>query len=120
MSAWMVLARSLADMPVVHPWPVKSTDTVNGYESCVVGSTIKPKSNSSQRDSSRGAQISLPTMGGHEVDDFGRGVFCRDEKVPFIFSVLVVHDDDDFSASNGLDGFRNRVRSSTCDAKVMR
>ena len=30
MSAWMVLARSLAEMPVVHPCPIRSTETVNG------------------------------------------------------------------------------------------
>ena len=49
-------------------------------------------------------------MGGHEVDDLGRGVFRRDEEIAFVFAVLVVDDDDDFSASNGLDGFRNRVQ----------
>ena len=49
-------------------------------------------------------------MGGHEVDDFGRGVFRRDEKIAFVFAVFVVHDDDDFSASNGFNGFRNRVQ----------
>ena len=48
-------------------------------------------------------------MGGHEVDHFrGRMTRC-DEKVSFVFSILVVDNDDDFALTNGLDGFRNAV-----------
>ena len=49
-------------------------------------------------------------VGGHEVDDFWRCVTRSNEKVPFVLTVLIVDDNDDFSLPNGLDGFRDGVQ----------
>ena len=54
----MVLERSLAEMPVVTPSPAKSTETVNGvWCKEVLSFTIKGSPSSSQRSSTKGAQI---------------------------------------------------------------
>ena len=49
------------------------------------------------------------SMGGHEVDHFWRCVPRGDQKVPFVFSILVVDHDDDFTLANGFNGLRNAV-----------
>ena len=50
------------------------------------------------------------TMSCHEVDDFWGCVSSGNEKITFILSILIVHDNDDFSAANGIDGLRNGVQ----------
>ena len=50
------------------------------------------------------------TMRGHKVDDFGRSMSRGDEKIPFVFSILVVHHDDDFTALDGFDGLWDGVQ----------
>ena len=95
----------------MHPWPNKSTDTVKGVSyAALLACTIRPRSSSSQRDSSKGAQMRPRTMGSHEVDDFGRGMPRGDEEVAFIFAILVIHDDDDFTALDRFDGFWDSVQ----------
>ena len=55
----MVLLRSLALMPVVVPWPFRSTLTVNGVScTAVLSRTIRSRSSSRQRCSVSGAQMS--------------------------------------------------------------
>ena len=46
----------------------------------------------------------------HEVDDFGRSMSRGNEKIPFVFSILVVHHDDDFTALDGFDGLWDGVQ----------
>ena len=48
-------------------------------------------------------------MGGHEVDVFRRDMGRSHEEIALVFPVFVVHDDNDFTASDGLDGLGNRV-----------
>ena len=82
------------EMPVVQPASI--TDTVKGVSNVALfRSTIKPRSNSSQRASSKGAN-QTPAMGGHEVDHLRGGVPCCNQKVPFVFPILVVDHDDEF------------------------
>ena len=58
MRAWMVLARSWALIPVVHPLPTRSTLTVKGVSNAaLLRLTMSSSSSSSQRSSMRGAQI---------------------------------------------------------------
>ena len=54
----MVLDLSEADIPVVQPLPIKSTEIVNGVSNAAVFlPIIKSKPRSSQRFSSRGVHI---------------------------------------------------------------
>ncbi len=56
--AFIVFALSDADIPVVHPCPIRSTETVNGVACrAVLLSTINSRSNSSHRSSGNGAHI---------------------------------------------------------------
>ena len=57
-NACKVLALSCADIPVVQPFPIKSTETVKGVSCKVVLSvTINSNCSSRQRESMSGAQI---------------------------------------------------------------
>ena len=46
----------------------------------------------------------------HEVDHFWRRVARGEKEIAFVFAILVVHDDDDFTALDGLDGLRDGVQ----------
>ena len=49
-------------------------------------------------------------MGGHEVDHFRRGMPRGDQEIPFVLTILVIHDDDDFASLDGFNGFWNGVQ----------
>ena len=57
----------------------------------------------------KGGANESPAMGGHEVDDFGRGMARGKQKIPFVFAVFVVDDDDDFSPLKRGDGLWDGV-----------
>ena len=45
-----------------------------------------------------------PAVGDHEIDDLRRHLFGRADEIALVLAVLGVHDDDDFSGGDGLDG----------------
>ena len=57
-------------------------------------------------------------MGGHEVDVFRRDMGRRHEEIALVFPVFIVDDDDNLTASDGLDGLGNRIQH-THGAKVV-
>ena len=58
-----------------------------------------------------GAHQAAP-VGGHKVDDFGRGAAGGANKIAFVFAVFVVHNDNDLASANvfdgGFDGVKHR------------
>jgi hypothetical protein len=45
-----------------------------------------------------------PPVGNHKIDDLGRDLFGRTDKIAFVFAVLGIHHNDDLPGGNGLDG----------------
>ena len=43
-------------------------------------------------------------VGDHEVDQRRRHFLGRANEVPLVLAILIIHDDDDLAAANGLDG----------------
>ena len=80
-----------------------------GFECGVVSFDHQAKVQFVAASLEQGGANQTPAMGGHEVDHLRGGVPRCDQKVPFVFSILVVDHDDDFTLANGFNGLRNAV-----------
>ena len=49
-------------------------------------------------------------MGSHEIDDFRSDFFRRTHKITFIFTVLVIYNDDDITVFYRLNGIFNGIQ----------
>ena len=105
MATWMVVERSLAEMPVVTPnrrsasmLTVKAVDSSSVFRSAICGSPSW-----SQRSPVSGQADEASAVERHEVDHLGRDQLGRADKIALVLTVLVIGHDDDFPVAQVLD-----------------
>ena len=105
MATWMVVARSVAEMPVVTPkrrsasmLTVKAVDSSSVFRSVICG-----RPSWSQRSPGQGEADQAAPVQGHEVDHLGRGQLGRADEVALVLAVLVVGHDDDLAVAQVVD-----------------
>ena len=106
MATWMVVARSLAEMPVVTPnrrsasmLTVKAVDELLGVPLGHLRQAELVAALAGERQADQAAAVQR-----HEVDHLGRGQLGRADEVALVLAVLVVGHDDDLAVAQVVDG----------------
>ena len=105
MATWIVVARSLAEMPVVTPkrrsasmLTVKAVESSSVFRSVIWGRPSWSQRSPGQREADQPAPVQ-----GHEIDHLGRRELGRADEVALVLAVLVVGHDDDLAVAQVLD-----------------
>ena len=105
MATWMVVARSVAEMPVVTPnrrWAsmltVKAVDSSSVFRSVIWG---KPELIAAL--AGQGQADQTPAVQGHEVDHLGRSKLRGTDEIALVLAILVVGYDDDLAVAQIVD-----------------
>ncbi len=103
----MECERSAAEMPVVTPSSA-SMDSQNAVPKREVFlADIRGRCNASQRSGGKRQADQAAAVGGHEVDGLVRDHLRGHGQIAFVFTILVVDDDQHFAGAEIDQGFRD-------------
>ena len=114
MATWMVVARSVAEMPVVTPnrrsasmLTVKAVASSSVFRSVICGEPELVAALAGERQADESAAVQR-----HEVDHLGRDQLGRAHEVALVLAVLVVRDDHDLAVAQVLDRLLDRAEGA--------
>ena len=108
MATWMVVARSLAEIPVRDAETPLGVDAHGERGGLILGVAIGHLRQAELIATVAGErETDEPApMQGHEVDHLGRDQLGGANEVALVFAVFVVRDDDDLAVLQVFDGLR--------------